>query len=106
MGRVDPDDIRERCGPRWFADEALGVLLEGFSQDALPVVEDLGGEPVVNHVQRQHGDAAVVMFEVVPVEEALAMGAGVLQRRAGNNTTVAYRTSGGQGIHDCIAQIS
>jgi hypothetical protein len=34
----------------------------------------------VNHVRRQRGDAAVVMFEVVPVEEALTMGASVFQR--------------------------
>ena len=48
FGRVDPDGIGERRGPWWFADEALGVLLEGFGQDALPVFEDIGGEPVVD----------------------------------------------------------
>lgn len=69
-----------RRGTRWFADEALGVLLEGCNQDALPIVEDTGGESLVDHVRRQHCDAAVLMFEVVPAEEALAMDAGVFQR--------------------------
>ena len=56
------------------------MLLEGGGQDTLPLLEDIGSEPVVDHVRRQHGDAAVVMFEVVPVEKTLAMGAGVFQR--------------------------
>jgi hypothetical protein len=68
------------AGRGGFAHEALGVLLEGCGQDALPVVEDIGGEPVVDHVRRQHGDAAGVMLEVVPEEESLAMNAGVFQR--------------------------
>ena len=92
--RVDPDGIRERCGPRWFADEALGVLLEGCGQDALPVVKDIGGEPVVNHVRRQHGDAAVVMFEVVPVEEAPGHGRGRLPAsRSGPGTRAGTSAS-------------
>jgi hypothetical protein len=45
----------------------------------LPVVEDSGGESIVNHVRRQHSDTAEVMFEVVPLEEALTMGAGIFQ---------------------------
>lgn len=66
LGRVDPDGIGQRRGPRRFADEALGMLLEGCGQDALAVVEDAGGEPVVNHVRRQQGDTAVVMLVVIP----------------------------------------
>ena len=46
FGRTDPDSLRERRGPRRFADEAHGVLVEGRSQDALPVVEDPGGKPM------------------------------------------------------------
>ena len=80
LGRVDPDGIGQRRGARRFADEAFGMLLEGFGEDALPVVQDLGGKPVLDQVRCQQGDAAVVVFVVVPVEEDVAMGAGVFQR--------------------------
>ena len=55
------------------------MLLECYGQDTLSLVEYIGSEPVVDHVRRQHSDAAVVMFEIVPVEKTLAMGAGVFQ---------------------------
>ena len=78
--RIDPDGIGQRCRPWRFADEPFGVLLEGCGAEALPLVQNLGGEPRVNHVRRQHRDATVVVFVVVPVEEALAMGAAGFQR--------------------------
>lgn len=56
------------------------MLLEGCGEDSLAVVKNLGGEAVVNVVRRQRGDAAVVVFVVVPLEEALAMGAGIFER--------------------------
>ncbi|MGC9969655.1 MAG: hypothetical protein ABSE56_03590 [Bryobacteraceae bacterium] len=85
--RVNPDSLRDPRVPRWFAYEALVVLLEGCVQEALPVVEDIGSEPVVNHARCQHRDAAAVMFEVAPVEETLAMGAGSSSepKRSGNS---------------------
>lgn len=54
-GRADPDGIRERRGPRRFADEAHGVLVEGGSQDGLPVVEDSGGKPMARSPCRTSG---------------------------------------------------
>jgi hypothetical protein len=54
--------------------------LEGCGQDSLPVVKNLGGEAVMTVVRRQHGNAAVVVLVVVPVEETLAVGACVFQR--------------------------
>ena len=44
------------------------------------MVEDLGGESVVNHLRREQSDAAVVVFEVVPMKKALAKRASVCQR--------------------------
>jgi hypothetical protein len=41
---VNSDSFRERRGPQRFADEAHGVLVEGGSQDGLPVAENAGGE--------------------------------------------------------------
>ena len=43
FGRVDPDGLRERRGPRWFADETLGVPLEGRGQGPLALIQDLTG---------------------------------------------------------------
>jgi hypothetical protein len=56
------------------------VLLKGCGQDLLALTEDRGSQAIVNHVRCQQGDAAVVAFVVVPMEEGLAMGAGVFQR--------------------------
>jgi hypothetical protein len=59
FGRADPDSLRERRGPRWFADEAHGVLVEGGSQDGLPVVVDPGGKPMARSPCRTPGPALV-----------------------------------------------
>jgi len=80
LGRVDPDGTRERLGPGRFADEPFEMLLEGCGQHARALGECLGGEPRGDHVRGQQGDAAVIVFVVLPVEESLAIGAGVFQR--------------------------
>ncbi len=67
----DPDGIRERCGPRWFADEALGVLLEGSGEDALAVVEDAGGEAVVNQIPGQYPQTRFSVRRIAPPSGSL-----------------------------------
>ena len=56
------------------------------------MVEDFDDELTVNHMRRQHGDAAVeVVLEVIAVEEALAVTADMIARRGGVSIMLAQR---------------
>ncbi len=52
--------------------EAFGVASIGRVENLLPLLDDLPGHAVMQHLRRQQGDAAVMMLMVVPGKERLA----------------------------------
>jgi len=73
-------------------DEAFRVPLESLSEDNLALSDDLIGTAVVKHFGCEQADAAVIVLGVVPGEEKLAKGAGVLDepKRSENSGTSAF----------------
>jgi len=59
-------------------DEAFGIALEGPTKQRLALVDNLTGSALVKHLWGEQAGAAVVVLRVVPGEEDLAEGAGVL----------------------------
>ena len=79
LRRVNPDRVRQH---RWLGQlphEALRVRGVGGQEHPLPGVTHRGGLPVVHSGRRHQPDARVAMLAVVPGEERLAEGAGVLE---------------------------
>jgi hypothetical protein len=62
----------------WLADEPLGMGGKGVAQHHLAGGDDLPGATVVHVSGSEQADAGVVVGVVVPVEEASAEAAGVL----------------------------
>ncbi len=62
----------------YFIDEAIRVVLEGLIEGFLSCGVNLVGLSIVDLVGRHQADADVVMLLVVPGEELLAEGPGVL----------------------------
>ena len=62
------------------ANEALGMLLVGGAEDCLPLLVCLVSEAKVQGSRGEQADAGMAMFVVVPREEPLAEGTGVLDR--------------------------
>ena len=78
LGWVDPDFRGARRRLWEAAREALRVCGMGRGEHGDPRGHALLGEAVVHIVGRQQAQAAVMMFGVVPGEEDVAVGAGVL----------------------------
>ena len=64
-------------GDRWVALETVGMCFESFIQGGLSGPETRRYEAAVNVGGSEQGDAGVPVFVVVPMEESLAVGAGV-----------------------------
>src|SRR5581483_868194 len=78
FGRVDPHRLRKWLVLGRVTHEALRVLgVSGF-EHALPLGDRLLRLAVVNGFRREHGDAAMTMLCVVPVEELAAEALGIL----------------------------
>jgi hypothetical protein len=79
-GLVDPDCLGQPRRLGWLADEPLGVGGVGGVQHRASREGDLLGAAVVDVGRGEQADPRVAMLDVVPAEEALAEGAGVLER--------------------------
>src|SRR3990172_6716551 len=80
LGWVDPDFRGARRRLWEAAREALRVCGMGRGEHGGRRGHALLGEAVVHIMGRQQSQAAVMMFDVVPGEEDVAVGAGVLDR--------------------------
>jgi hypothetical protein len=100
---VDPNGRRRRKRHRQTRSEALWVRsVRGFEHPGTSS-DALGGEPAVDVLRREHGDAAVAVLAVVPVEEGTAVRAGVLQgpKAIGEDGPVLQRLELRLGERDC-----
>jgi hypothetical protein len=77
-GLVDPHRRWQSGRLGWFADEPLGVGGVGALQHHGAGAGDRLGAVVVHVGRSEQADPRVAMLGVVPAEEALAKGAGVL----------------------------
>jgi hypothetical protein len=80
LGRVDPGCAWQFRRGGWLADEAPGVGVVGTGQDVGAGGLDRGGVSVVDVGGGVQAEAAVAVLVVVPTEEFLAVGPGVLDR--------------------------
>jgi hypothetical protein len=76
---VDPGDGGQLGWGGWFADETLGVRGVGRVEDLASPVPDELGAAVVDVGGGVKPDAGVAVVVVVPAEELLAVGVGVLE---------------------------
>ena len=60
------------------SDEAFRGTKIGLVEDVLSLLDDLWCHAVMEHVRRQQSDSAVMVFVVVPREEALTKNARIL----------------------------
>ena len=61
-------------------DESFWILLKSLAENGLTLGDDLIGPAVVERFRGKETDASVMVLGVVPREESLAKGAGVLDR--------------------------
>ena len=79
-GRVDPGGGRKLGRTRRLADEALGMSGVGGGEHLGAGVVGVLGLAVVDDLGGQQADARVAVLGVVPAEEVLAEGSGLLDR--------------------------
>jgi len=60
------------------SDEAFGIPLESLTENNLALGDDFIGAAIMEHFGCEQADAGVMVLDVVPGEEDLAEGAGVL----------------------------
>jgi hypothetical protein len=79
-GLVDPDLLGQPRRLGWVADEPLGMRGVGAVEHLGAGAGDGLAAAVVHIGRGQQRDPAVVVLVVIPAEEALAEGAGVVDR--------------------------
>lgn len=78
MGLVDPDRRRRGGWLRQAADEAFGMLRVGGRKHAASSGDPFGGSAAMHVGRSEQAETAVMVLEVVPMEEVLAVAARVL----------------------------
>jgi hypothetical protein len=77
---VDPDLLRRGQGLGRLADEALGMSAVGGVENRTTPFNRFGSQTGVNYGRREKAQSGMAVLVVIPGEELLGEGTGILKR--------------------------